>query len=66
MDAQIAALQDACKWIERRLQSLEYRYTSTRGPTGSVNKNGFAFSAVPEWELRQKLEEYSAALGKLE
>lgn len=44
-------------WVERRLQSLEHRDTSTRNPsTGQVKSNGFAFSAVPDWELRQKLE----------
>ena len=50
-------------WIERRLLVLEHRDTSTTSSTGFVNTNGFAFSAVPDWELRQKLSLANEILG---
>jgi hypothetical protein len=40
-------------WIEGRLNQLEYKST---GSGFGKPMNGFAFSAVPDWELRQKLE----------
>lgn len=58
-------LVDLCQWIKRRLQILEYEDTSTRNPsTGGVSPNGFAYSPVPEWELRQKLEAIETLLGE--
>jgi hypothetical protein len=48
-----AVLRDIALWIRRRLETLEHRsVTDERGRY----VNGFAFSAVPDWELRQKLE----------
>jgi hypothetical protein len=40
-------------WIETKLGQLEYKST---GSGFGKPMNGFAFSAVPDWELRQKLE----------
>lgn len=51
-------LTDLAAWIARRLDSLEYRQTGT-GPAF----NGFSFSAVPEWELKQKFDDARALLA---
>ncbi len=49
----LAACRDQAAWIERLLQRLEHRdVTDQRGNV----VNGFAFAAVPDWEMRQKLE----------
>lgn len=54
-------LKDLSLWIERRLQVLKYKDTSTTTSTGFVNANGFAYSEIPDWELRQKLDECQQA-----
>jgi hypothetical protein len=51
--ALLAACRDQAAWIERLLQMLEHRTTcDQRGNP----VNSFAFAAVPDWDLRQKLE----------
>lgn len=48
----LESCRDTIAWIERRLQSTEHRtvYDDAGNPV-----NGFTFSPVPEWEMRQKL-----------
>jgi len=43
-------------WIEGRLQHLEHRGYSDR----SGHPHGGAVAYIPEWELRQKLDEIRA------
>jgi hypothetical protein len=57
----LAACRDQMAWIYRLLQSLEHRttYDDRGNPV-----NGFAFSGVPEWDLRQKLQSLSDDVAK--
>jgi hypothetical protein len=61
--AMYEAIRDQVAWIERLLQTLEHRAVHDgRGNT----VNGFAFAAVPDWDLRQKLESLKQDLSLVE
>lgn len=59
----IAALKDQAAWIERLLQAIEHR--TVHDQSGNPI-NGFAFSPVPEWEMRQKLDSLREDIAKTE
>ena len=58
----LAACRNQVAWIERLLETLEYRVTQE--PQRGHGGNGFAFAAVPDWDMRQKLESLKEDITK--
>lgn len=56
-------LNDLRLWIERHLQTLHHRENKT-GYLGSQNPQGYAVAEIPDWELRQKLDNIIKCLSK--
>jgi hypothetical protein len=57
-----SVLRDQAAWIKHRLEHLEHR-NNGGNPFTPGSFNSWAVSAIPDWELRQKLDNVTAALS---